>query len=173
MMVDLALANGAKAVTSEETMSIVTRTASRIILATPRAVFRAFIDAEALVNWLPPAGMTAELQSFDPRPGSGYRLILTCDEAGRGKSPAATDRVTVRFVELDPDTRIVEAVDFESDDPAFGGTMTLTITMTAVTAVTGGTKVTFVAENVPSGVSEQDHRSLMEASLRNLANLLD
>lgn len=172
MMVDLALANGAKAVTSEETMSIVTRTASRIILATPRAVFRAFIDAEALVNWLPPAGMTAELQGFDPRPGGGYRLILSCDdpEAARGKSTAATDRVTVRFVELDPDTRIVEAVDFESDDPAFGGTMTLTITMTAVT---GGTKVTFVAENVPSGVSEQDHRSGMEASLRNLANLLD
>lgn len=153
-------------------MSTVTHTASRIILAPPRAVFRAFIDPEALVNWLPPAGMTAELQNFDPRPGGGYHMILTYrdPDAGRGKSTAATDRVTVRFVELDPDARIVETVDFESDEPAFGGTMTLTITLAAVT---GGTKITFVAENVPAGISEQDHRSGMESSLKNLANLLD
>ncbi len=153
-------------------MSIVPHTASRIILAPPRAVFRAFVDPEALVNWLPPAGMTAELQDFDPRPGGGYRMILTYDDPGAGsaKSTATADCVTVRFVELDPDARIVEAVDFESTDPAFGGTMTLIITMAAVT---GGTKVTFAAENVPAGISEGDHRSGMESSLKNLANLLD
>ncbi|GHD03628.1 hypothetical protein [Novosphingobium pokkalii] len=42
---------------------------------------------------------------------------------------------------------------FESEDPAFGGTMTIT---TRLMLVRDGTKVTFVAENVPPGISESD-----------------
>jgi uncharacterized protein YndB with AHSA1/START domain len=153
-------------------MSTSTHTASRVILTTPRAIFRAFIDPEALVNWRAPAGMTARVQSFDPRPGDGYRMILTYDDptGAPGKTDPATDVVNVRFVELDPETRIVEAITFESDDPAFTGTMTLTTTMATVN---GGTKVSFMAENVPHGISEEDHRKGMESSLKKLANLLE
>ncbi|CAN5811657.1 hypothetical protein BH11PSE6_BH11PSE6_09720 [soil metagenome] len=147
-------------------------TASRIILATPHAIFRTFVDPEALVNWRAPSGMTAEVRAFDPRPGGGYRMILTYDDpsCAPGKTDAATDVVSARFLELDPDTRIVEQISFESGDPAFAGSMTLTTTLAAVN---GGTKITFVAENVPGGISEADHRMGMESALKNLANLLE
>lgn len=171
-MGDLSLASEPYIVTSARTMSASTHTASRIVLAPPRAVFRAFVDPEALVNWRAPAGMTARVERFDPRPDGGYRIILTYEDASGafGKTDAATDVVDVHFVEIDPHERIVEAVTFESSDPAFGGTMTLTTTMVAVT---GGTKVTFIATDVPSGISEDDHRQGMKSALKNLANLLD
>jgi uncharacterized protein YndB with AHSA1/START domain len=171
-MADLSLARQTQDVTNVQTMSTSTHTASRIILAPPRAVFRAFVDPEVLVNWRAPAGMTARIEGFDPRRGGGYRMTLTYTDSkdGPGKSDATTDVVNVRFAELDPDERIVEEVLFETADPAFGGTMTLTTTMIGVT---GGTKVTLTAENVPAGISADDHRQGMESALKNLANLLD
>lgn len=92
------------------------------------------------------------------------------DGGGKGKSTANSDIVRVRFAELIPDDRIVEEAAFESEDPANAGTMTLTTTLAPVT---GGTKVTVTAENVPAGISEEDHRKGMESSLRNLALLLE
>ena len=58
-------------------MELETHSATRIILASPRAVFRAFLDAEVMANWRPPEGMTARLTHFDPRTGGGYRMALT------------------------------------------------------------------------------------------------
>ena len=124
------------------------------------------------MNWRAPFGMTAEVKGFDPRRGGGYRMLLTYDDpsGAPGKTDTATDVVNVRFLELDPDARIIEVITFDSKDPAFAGAMTLTTTMVAVN---GGTKVTFVAENVPPGINEDDHRKGMESSLKNLANLLE
>ena len=146
--------------------------ASRIILATPHAIFRAFLDPEVILKWRPPAGMTAHLEAFDPRLGGGYRMTLRYEDAGlpAGKTTADSDTILARFLEIDADQQIVEAIAFDSDDPAFAGTMTLTTTMKPVQ---GGTKVTFLAENVPMGISADDHRKGMESSLKNLANLLE
>lgn len=88
----------------------------------------------------------------------------------RGKTANDSDHIRARFLTLDPDDKIVEEVEFESADPAFAGTMTLTTTMRVVT---DGTKVTFTAEHVPPGISEEDHRAGMDSTLRNLANLLE
>ena len=147
-------------------------TASRIVLASPRAVFRAFIDPEVVVKWRAPADMDAKLQSFEPRVGGGYRMELTYRDpaSARPKSTPRSDIVDARFVELVPEETIVEAVKFESNDPSFAGTMTITTTLAVVN---GGTKVTFAAENVPSGISAEDHKTGMEAALKNLANLLE
>lgn len=87
-----------------------------------------------------------------------------------GKSGGDRDAFTGRFIELLPDTRIVEEVDFDTADPAFSGTMRIT---TQLIPVSDGTKVTFSAENVPHGISAEDHRRGMESSLRNLAILLE
>lgn len=92
------------------------------------------------------------------------------DGAGQGKSTANSDIVRVRFAELVPDERIVEAAEFESDDPAYAGIMMIT---TRISPVTDGSKVTVTAEDVPAGISEHDHRRGMESSLRNLALLLE
>lgn len=148
-----------------------THSASRTILATPRAIFRAHIDPEVLVKWRAPKGMQAQLREFSARTGGGYRMELSyVDGAGQGKSTAHSDIVRVRFAELAPDDRIVEQAKFESDDPANAGVMKITTTLSPVS---GGTKVTVTAANVPAGISEEDHRKGMESSLRNLALLLE
>ncbi len=145
-------------------------TATRVILATPRAIFRAFVDPEVLVKWRAPADMEARLSSFDARPGGGYRMTLLHRAGIGGKTTPFTDVVQSRFTELLPEERIVEAVSFESDDPAFAGTMMLT---TALSPVIDGTRVTLTAQNVPSGISAKDHRVGMESSLKKLATLLE
>ncbi len=88
----------------------------------------------------------------------------------KGKSGGDRDVFTGRFVELLPDTRIVEEIAFDTADPAISGTMRIT---TQLIPVSDGTKVTFSAENVPSGISADDHRRGMESSLKNLAKLLE
>lgn len=124
------------------------------------------------MSWRPPKGMTAKIFHFDPRPGGGCRMAFIYDDAkvGEGQSTADADIFEVRFVELVPDEKIVEAVTFESEDPSFGGTITIT---TRLTPVRDGTKVTFVAENVPPGISSADHKTGTESTLKNLANLLE
>jgi uncharacterized protein YndB with AHSA1/START domain len=146
--------------------------ASRVILAPARAIFRAFLDAESVASWRPPRGMTARIFAFDPRVGGGYRMafVYPDGEAGRGKSTPTSDIIVGRFVELLPDSMIVEAVRFESDDPAMAGLMTLT---TSLVPVVDGIKVTFAATDVPPGIDAADHRAGMESTLKNLANLLE
>jgi uncharacterized protein YndB with AHSA1/START domain len=168
---ETALARATRPVTSGAVMTA-THSASRMILATPRAIFRAFVDPEVLPNWRAPTGMDARLLAFDPRVGGGYRMELTYHDPATSdpKSTERSDIVEASFVELLPDEKIVETVRFESDDPRFAGTMTVT---TMLKPVTGGTKVTSLAENVPPGIRETDHVAGMESTLKNLANLLE
>lgn len=111
--------------------------------------------------------MTARITGFDARAGGSYHLELRyTDGAGRGKSTPDSDIVSVRFVELIPDELIIEAAEFESDDPANAGT-------TRLMPINGGTKVSITASDVPARISEEDHRAGMVSSLRNLALLLE
>lgn len=149
-----------------------TDTASQTVTAPPNRVYAALIDPEAMLQWLPPSGMTARFERFDARPGGGYRMILTYADASgsRGKATADSDVVDVHFIELIPDVRVVQAVDFDSDDPAFAGTMTMTWEL--VTAGEG-TRVEIRAEEVPGGISAEDHAAGLASSLANLAAYLD
>ncbi|MHB1102019.1 MAG: SRPBCC family protein [Devosia sp.] len=143
--------------------------ASRFINATPDKVYSALVDPEALVSWLPPRGMTARIEAYDLRPGGSYRMILTYkDVAGaRPKSSDNSDVVEGRFVDLVPRERLVQAVEFDSDDPAFAGTMIMTWRLEAAGE---GTQVTIVADNVPEGISAEDHDAGLRSSLENLAD---
>jgi uncharacterized protein YndB with AHSA1/START domain len=135
-----------------------THAASRTILASPRTIFRVLLDGEAMANWRPPAGMTARIERFDPRPGGRYRMALIYPDDGtaHGKSNAQEDVVEGCFVEILPDERLIEEVSFESDDPRFQGSMTITTTLAPVRE---GTRVTITATNVPPGINEADHRA--------------
>ena len=146
--------------------------ATRLIAAPPDAVYAALVDPDALTSWLPPDGMTATMQRYDARPGGSYRMILRyADASGApGKTTADADVVEARFVELVPGERVVQAVDFVSDDPAFHGTMTITW---QVTAVDNGTRVEVRADDVPTGISAEDHAAGLRSSLANLAAYLD
>ncbi|HKE69074.1 MAG TPA: SRPBCC family protein [Nocardioidaceae bacterium] len=146
--------------------------ATRLIAAPPDAVYAALVDPDALTSWLPPDGMTATMQRYDARPGGSYRMILRyADASGApGKTTADADVVEARFVELVPGERVVQAVDFVSDDPAFHGIMTMTW---QVETVEGGTRVEVRADDVPIGISAEDHAAGLRSSLANLAAYLD
>lgn len=146
--------------------------ASRLIDATPAQVYAALVDPDALAAWLPPGGMTGRFEHFDARPRGSYRLILTYDDpdATAGKSSGGSDIVAARFLELSPGERVLQAVDFESDDPIYGGTMRMTWT---VTAADGGALVEITAQDVPPGISAADHATGMASSLANLADYVE
>ena len=143
---------------------------ARTVLAPPDRVYAALTDPDTLAAWLPPAGMTGSFEHFDLRPGGSYRLVLTHDDgavgAASGKAADGTDVVEARFVEVEPGRRVVQAVDFESDDPAFAGTMTMTW---SVAPTEGGARVEIVADDVPVAISAEDHAVGIHSSLVNLA----
>ena len=116
--------------------------------------------------------MTGRFENFEATPGGTYRLTLRYahGSGGRGKASAESDIVEGRFVEIVPDFRVVQAVDFVSDDPAYSGTMTMTWELSAVA---DGTRVEIRAENVPVGISAEDHAAGLASSLANLARYLD
>jgi uncharacterized protein YndB with AHSA1/START domain len=145
--------------------------ATRVVEADAQRVFAALLDEAALAQWLPPNGMTGRFEHFDARPGGSYRLVLSYPEesAGSGKTTAGSDVVEVRFVEVVPDVRVVQAVDFVSDDPAFSGTMTMTW---EVSAEDDDTRVTIRADDVPSGINAEDHEVGLSASLAQLEKFL-
>jgi uncharacterized protein YndB with AHSA1/START domain len=150
-----------------------TDTASRIIKATPQAIYDAFVDPAALAAWLPPKGMRGDFQRFEPRPGGRYRMTLTYeapDSATHGKSAADADVVEGKFLELVPGERIVQQADFVSDDPAFAGTMTMSWILVPLPE---GTEVTIIADNVPDGIGKADHAAGMASSLENLARFVE
>lgn len=145
--------------------------ASRTIRATPAAIYRALMTPEELVAWLPPTGMSGQMQAFEARPGGHFCMVLRYDDPNiAGKSGGNEDVTEVRFAELVPDEKIVWLVDFVSDDPSFSGTMTMSWLLRPVP---DGTEVRIVAENVPSGIAKADHDEGLAASLHNLAHLVE
>jgi uncharacterized protein YndB with AHSA1/START domain len=116
--------------------------------------------------------MIGRFERFDARPGAFYRMVLTyADASGApGKATAYSDIVEARFVDIVPGERVIQAVDFVSDDPAYAGTMTMTWEVTAVDA---GTRVDIVAEDVPDGISAEDHAAGLNSSLTKLAAYLE
>jgi uncharacterized protein YndB with AHSA1/START domain len=145
--------------------------ASLLIAASPDRVHTALVDPDALADWLPPTGMTGRFDYFDGRPGGAYRMILTYADApsAGGKCSVDSDVVKGRFTEIVPHVRVVQTIEFVSDDPYFAGTMTMTWSMTKVD---GGTRVEVRADDVPPGISADDHAAGMKSSLANLAAYL-
>jgi uncharacterized protein YndB with AHSA1/START domain len=146
--------------------------AFRVVRAPVDRVFAALVEREALERWLPPGDMTGSFERFDPRPGGSYRLVLTYADptAAHGKTSADSDVVDVRYLDIVPNERVVQAVDFVADDPRFAGTMTMTW---SVQEEAGGTRVEIVADDVPDGISADDHATGLASSLANLARFVE
>ena len=150
-----------------------TDSATRVIAAPPKAIYRAFLDPVAWVMCLPPEGMTGRIYQFEPRPGGSYRMALTyrkVDPATRGKTLEGTDMVLGRFLELVPDKQVVHLVIFDSDDAIFAGEMKMTWHLSPLP---GGTKVTITCENVPQGIRQEDHGAGLQSTLKNLAKFVE
>ncbi|MES2521713.1 MAG: SRPBCC family protein [Gemmatimonadota bacterium] len=141
-------------------------------LKAPRAaVYQAFLDPVAVMQWMVPADMTGEVHVFEPREGGAFRISLTYHaDTGAGKSSAHTDTYHGRFVSLTENERIAQLLEFESSDPAMQGEMTLTVTLADRD---GGTDLTVVHDRLPPGLSPSDNESGWRLSLEQLASLVE
>lgn len=87
-------------------------TASKMIQVPTAAVYRAYLDRDAVAQWLPPGSMTGVVHAFDAREGGRFSMSLVYPEsetAMRGKTSERTDRFEGRFVKLVPNEQIVWA----------------------------------------------------------------
>lgn len=141
----------------------------------PRAdVYRALLDASAVMKWKVPDGMSSHVHSFEAREGGSFRISLTYDApTGAGKTTARTDTYHGYFAALEPDVRVVEVMEFETDDPALQGEMTISLTLTDAGGGGGGTMVHGVHEGVPRGVRPADNETGWRMSLAKLAALVE
>lgn len=135
-------------------------------------VYRALIDPQAVAAWRVPAGMTCRIHVFEAHEGGAIRVSLTYDASSAvGKTTAHTDTYHGRFVRLVPGEQVVEVDEFETDDPALQGEMTMTITLAA--APGGGTDVIAVHEGLPPGLSAADNETGWRMALARLAALIE
>ncbi len=151
--------------------AVYTTTVSRHVKAPPAAVYRALVDPDAVAAWRVPEGMTSHVHEFDPREGGRFRVSLVYDDPGaEGKSGGRTDTYRGHFARLVPGELVVEVLEFEADDDALRGAITMT---TSLTEVGGGTEVVVRHEGMPDAVPRQDNELGTRMALDNLARLVE
>jgi uncharacterized protein YndB with AHSA1/START domain len=146
---------------------------SMIVKAGRELVYRAFVDPDAVAAWLPPDGMLGEVHFFDASEGGKFRISLTYRDPAHcvgGKSPEHEDTFRGRFIELAPYEKIVEAIEFETDDLSLAGEMKLTVTFAEAGPAT---EVSILSEGIPRGIRLEDNRAGVTESLRKLAALVE
>lgn len=143
----------------------------RRLKASRATVYRALVDARAVAAWMVPEGMTSQVHEFEARPGGRFRVSLSYDESSRqGKTSAHTDTYHGRFLELVPDRRVVQVLEFETADTAMQGEMVMRFDLRDTS---DGVELTAVHEGVPEGVSPADNELGWNMSLDKLARLVE
>ena len=134
----------------------------RVLRAPPERVYRAFLDAGALAKWLPPDGFTCKVHALDARVGGSYRMSFT--NFANGQSHAFGGE----YLELVPNERIRHTDRF--DDPNLPGTIVTAISLRAVSC---GTDLTVVQDDVPAAIPAEACYLGWQASLALLARLVE
>jgi uncharacterized protein YndB with AHSA1/START domain len=134
----------------------------RVLRATPERVYRAFLDADAKVKWLPPNGFTAKVHHADARVGGTYKMSFTNFTTGKSHSFGGT------YVELTANERIRYTDRF--DDPGLPGEMHVTVSLKKVSV---GTELTIVQEGVPAVIPPEACYLGWQESLVLLAKLVE
>lgn len=134
----------------------------RVLRAPPERVYKAFLDADALVKWMAPNGFTAKVHHLDARPGGAYRMSFTNFTTGDSHSFGGD------YLELIPNERIRHTDKF--DDPNLPGEMTVTISLKKVLV---GTELSIVQEGVPAVIPAEACYLGWQESLTLLAKLVE
>jgi uncharacterized protein YndB with AHSA1/START domain len=134
----------------------------RVLQATPERIYRAFLDADALVKWLPPNGFTGKVHHLDAKVGGGYRMSFTNFGTGKSHSFGGT------YCELTPGERIRYKDKF--DDPNLPGEMQTTIGLRQIFC---GTELNITQEGVPAAIPVEACYLGWQESLTLLANLVE
>ncbi|MGF7121455.1 SRPBCC family protein [Rhodococcus sp. BE178] len=143
----------------------------RILHAPRERVYRALTDPTAIATWRVPAEMSAQVHEFDARAGGRFRISLTYDSPDRsGKTTAHTDTYHGHFAEIVPGKRVVEILEFETDNPSVRGEMTLSITLRDNDS---DTELIAVHDDLPPGVDPADNELGWAEALDRLAGLVE
>jgi uncharacterized protein YndB with AHSA1/START domain len=134
----------------------------RVLRTTPERVYRAFLDADAMVKWLPPNGFTGKVHHMEPRVGGTYKMSFTNFTSGKSHSFGG------EYLELIPNERIRWTDRF--DDPSLPGQMTVTVRLKQVSV---GTEVNIVQEGLPDLIPPDACTLGWQESLTLLANLVE
>jgi uncharacterized protein YndB with AHSA1/START domain len=134
----------------------------RVLRAKPERVYRAFLDPDALVKWLPPHGFTAKVHQLDAKVGGAYRMSFTNFNTGKSHSFGGT------YLELTPNERLRYTDKF--DDPNLPGEMITTITLKQVFC---GTELTATQEGIPAIIPAEACYMGWQESLLLLAQLVE
>lgn len=134
----------------------------RVFRSTPDRVYRAFLDADAIVKWLPPHGFTAKVHHMDARVGGSFKMSFTNFTSQQSHSFGGV------FHELAPNERIRYTDRF--DDPNLPGEMTVTVTLRPVSV---GVEMNVVQEGIPDVIPAEACCLGWQESLQLLAQLVE
>src|SRR5512145_1108503 len=134
----------------------------RVLRAPPERVYRAFLDADAMVKWLPPNGFTAKVHHMEARAGGSHRMSFTNFTTGKSHSFGG------EYLELVPGERIRYTDRF--DDPNLPGAMNVTISLKKVFC---GTELNITQEGVPDVIPPEACYLGWQESLALLAKLVE
>ena len=134
----------------------------RVLRAPAERIYRAFLDPDAMVKWLPPHGFTGKVHHIKAEVGGTYRLSFTNLTTGNSHAFGG------EFVELVPNQRIRHTDKF--DDPNLDGQMQTTITLKKVSV---GTELTVVQEGIPAVIPSETCYLGWQESLTLLTQLVE
>ena len=134
----------------------------RVLRATPERIYRAFLDSDAMVKWLPPNGFTGKVHHLEAKVGGTYKMSFTNFTTGHGHSFGG------EYLELVPNERIVHTDKF--DDPNLPGEMRVTISLKQVSV---GTELNIVQEGIPDVIPLEACYLGWQESLTLLAKLVE
>jgi len=134
----------------------------RVLRAPAARVYRAFLDADALVKWIPPHGFTAKVHHMDATVGGGFKMSFTNFATGSSHSFGG------EYLELVPGERLQYTDTF--DDPNMPGTMRVTVTFRTVFC---GTELHVVQEGIPDAIPLEACYLGWQESLALLAQLVE
>lgn len=134
----------------------------RVLRAPPERVYRAFLDPDAMVKWLPPNGFTGKVHHMDARVGGSHRMSFTNFTTGKSHSFGG------EYVEMVPNERLRYTDRF--DDANLSGTMSVTIEFGKVSC---GTELSIAQEGVPDVIPPEACYLGWQESLALLAKLVE
>jgi uncharacterized protein YndB with AHSA1/START domain len=134
----------------------------RVLRAPPERVYRAFLDADAMVKWLPPNGFTGKVHHVDAKVRGTYKMSFTSFTTGKSHSFGGT------YLELTPQKLIRHTNQFEG--PNLPGEMQTTISLKPVFC---GTELNITQERIPAAIPAEACYLGWQESLTLLAKLVE
>jgi uncharacterized protein YndB with AHSA1/START domain len=146
----------------EHTMATGTIHLHRVLRATPERIYRAFLEPDAIVRWLPPYGFTCQVHHMDAKVGGTHKMSFRNFGTGHSHSFGG------EYLELVPFEKIRYSDRF--DDPNLPGEMQATISLRQVSC---GTELTVLQEGVPELIPVEMCYLGWQESLVQLARLVE